>query len=164
MKIYPKFPELSKWVGKFLRRYDMFDPDFICTIEDIGVSEDQLSLVTEKVVLTRDLDIGFVVQHMSARFVARQPVRATVHATVGIEIYSGALYYMRSDIQRLVIDFADGSSRAYTRCHIERSCGLEDITFEFYDELADLSVAVVQHDWLEEKLDELCDRDEWGDW
>lgn len=141
----------------------MFDPDFICTVDELGVTEEQLPLVTEQVALTRDLDIGFVVQHLSKRFAAKEPVRATVHATVGIEIYSGALYYMRGDIQRLVIDFADGSSRVYTRCHIERSCDLEDITFEFYDELADLSAALEQHDWLEQKLTELGEREDWAE-
>lgn len=136
-----------------------FDADDVCAIDEIdGVTADTIDLRTERVTLTKELDLNFVVQHLSARFSRLEPVEATVHATVGLELGWGGGYvcYKRGDISSLVVRFADGSTRRYTRTHIENSSDIEEITFLFYSDLRDLSEEVKQVGAVEAKLRELC--------
>ena len=134
------------------------DLDEVCEVADVcdltGTDAEltaRLGLRLEKIELTLPLELGFVVNELSRQYSRKEPVEATVKATVGLIVRDG-WFYREWTIDRLSVKFANGRTKAYSPEAIDNDCDLETIAIEFYDELREACNAVKQSAEVEKML------------
>ena len=112
--------------------------------------EKALGLIVERVTMTKELDLNFVVQELSSKFSKLEPVEATVIAEIGVEVRNRMLTYC-SYIKEITVKLASGKVIVGD---MDEDCDIETIGCKFYPALDEAAMYVRQPEAVQKAIEE----------